>query len=717
MRKQKTFEAYLDDLSTISVYQSKAFYNGISCLFKLRDAQGNLSELPIIDSIDEGDYYRYTLKAQNVVIGQEYEVLNDHHLVTTLAMGYVVRTKAFDDLFYYDGDDLGAVYTKEATTLKLWAPTASAVKTVIQKAGKDTGLKAQTFELERGGKGVWSLTLEGDYEGWAYVYLVKVNGQWQEATDPYARASMPNAKRSVIIDPKKAEVPLNKECLPPLESYTDAILYEVHVRDLSVHENSGITHKGKFLGLAEEGTRTSRGTLTGLDYIADLGITHVQLMPVYDFGSVDELNQFAFYNWGYDPVQYNVPEGSYATNVWDPYSSITELKRLIAKLHEKGLRVTMDVVYNHMFNKDTSSFDKIVPDYYFRLGPNGEISNGSFCTNDMDSTRRMTQKFFLDSTKMWVRDYGIDGFRFDLMGILDVETMNLIADECMKLDPSLMIYGEGWNMPTLLDEEKKATIQNHHKLPKLAFFNDRFYTVLRGHALEDPTKPLGYLSGATRLAESVKNVLAGSVTTWGGLEPYFMEPTQSINYIECHDNHTFWDKLSLCNSEDDEDTREKRHRLGLGMILVSQGIAFIHAGQEFFRTKNGTDNSYMSPDAINRLDWDRKDQYISNVNYAKDLIALRKSLKALRLRSSQEIQEHVDIEVLDNGVVIYTLENVRKYGEYDEILMIINPNKTPFSLELEAEYRLLADYHGLSRKEAGVRTATVRPFELLVLAR
>ena len=717
MRKLKTFEAYLDDLSTITVYQAKTFYNGISCLFKLRDEKGRLSELSILNSFDEEEYYHYILKTNEVVIGKEYEVVNDHHLVTTLSMGFVVRTQAFDDLFYYEGDDLGATYTLEATTFKLWAPTASAVKVDLSSEGKDASSPKRTYELERGEKGVWTLSLKGNWERFSYVYLVKVNGQWQEATDPYARASTPNAKRSVILNPSKVEIPQNKAGLPILESYTDAILYEVHIRDLSVYENSGIEHKGKFLGLCEEGTRTSRGTLTGLDYLLDLGVTHIQLMPVYDFGSVDELNQFAFYNWGYDPVQYNVPEGSYATDVWDPYSSVKELKMLVAKLHEKGLRVTMDVVYNHMFDKETSAFDKIVPDYYFRLGPNGEISNGSFCTNDMDSTRKMARKFILDSVRMWVKDYGVDGFRFDLMGILDVETMNLLASECLKLDPSIMIYGEGWNMPTLLEDEKKATIQNNHKLPRLAFFNDRFYMTLRGHALEDPVKPLGYLSGAIDQAEKVRNVLAGSVTTLGSLESYFTEPTQAINYIECHDNHTLWDKLALCNSEDDEETRIKRHRLGLGIILVSQGVAFIHAGQEFFRTKNGSHNSYMSPDAINRLDWDRKDLYRSNVSYAKDLISLRKSLRALRLRTRQEIIDHVDVEALDNGVVIYTLEDVGEYGEYNEILMIINPNKTPFSLELEGEYRILADEKGLNSQQARIRTAIAQPFELLVLAR
>ncbi|MCX7771566.1 MAG: type I pullulanase [Clostridia bacterium] len=718
MRKQKTLEAYLDGFQEITAYQAKTFYNGISVLFKLRGAMGEIQDLVILDSVDDGEYYRYTLKAEGIEIGKEYELLNDHHLVTPLCMGLLVRSEAFDNAFFYDGDDLGPSYTVGASAFKLWAPTASEV--ILQLKGEEgSSAPGQIVSqaMTRGERGVWSIEIPGNWERFSYVYLVKVNGFWNEATDPYAKASTPNSKRSVVINPEFIKIEQNKDKRAPLASYTDAVIYEVHVRDLSVHANSGMKYKGKYLAFTEEGTKTSRGTATGLDYILSLGVTHVQLLPVYDFGSVDEVNQFAFYNWGYDPVQYNIPEGSYAVDVHNPYSRILELKQLIAALHAKGLRVNMDVVYNHMFNKDTSAFDRIVPDYYFRLGENGEISNGSFCSNDTDSTRKMMHKYIVDSVKMWATEYGFDGFRFDLMGIIDIATMNKLAEELHSMDSSIMVYGEGWNMPTLMEDSKKAAIINQSEMPRIAHFNDRFFMTLRGHALEDPTKPLGYLSGAEDLADKVKNVIAGSVTTIGDMVPYFNEPTQAINYIECHDNHTFWDKISLCNSEDDEETRRKRQKLGTGLIFVSQGISFLHAGHEFFRTKNGSKDSYMSPDSVNQLDWDRKDLFQNNVNYVRDMIALRKQLKPLRFNTKKEILEHVSLKALPNDVIIYSIDNIKDYCEYSELLIMVNPNKTSFSLQLEEEYRILADQNGLNNTQGVVHTAVIQPFELLVLAR
>ena len=425
MRKMQTFEAYVDQYETITVYLKKTFYNGESSTFRLKDENSASVELEILEKVEDGDYVKYLLKSPSLTFGGEYRVADDHNLQTPLQFGYVVRTKEFDEEFYYAGDDLGTTYTKEATIFKVWAPIANRVKVDIKVKGD-----YQTYDLSREENGVWTATVKGDLELASYVYLVKVNGTWNEATDPYAIASTPNHKRTVIVDPEKIKIDSNREMAPKVQSYTDAIIYEMHVRDFSVHKNSGIKNVGKFLGVVEEGTRTSRGTLTGLDYLVDLGVTHIQLLPTYDFGSVDELNQFETYNWGYDPVQYNVPEGSYATDVLNPYSRIIEMKQMIAKLHEKGFRVTMDVVYNHMFDAGSSAFENIVPNYYFRLGENGEVSNGSWCGNDVDSLRPMCRKFIIDSTKMWIRDYGFDGFRFDLMGILDIDTMNQLTEEC-----------------------------------------------------------------------------------------------------------------------------------------------------------------------------------------------------------------------------------------------------------------------------------------------
>ncbi|MFR7897452.1 type I pullulanase, partial [Turicibacter sanguinis] len=603
MRKMQTFEAYVDQYETITVYLKKTFYNGESSTFRLKDENSASVELEILEKVEDGDYVKYLLKSPSLTFGGEYRVADDHNLQTPLQFGYVVRTKEFDEEFYYAGDDLGTTYTKEATIFKVWAPIANRVKVDIKVKGD-----YQTYDLSREENGVWTATVKGDLELASYVYLVKVNGTWNEATDPYAIASTPNHKRTVIVDPEKIKIDSNREMAPKVQSYTDAIIYEMHVRDFSVHKNSGIKNVGKFLGVVEEGTRTSRGTLTGLDYLVDLGVTHIQLLPTYDFGSVDELNQFETYNWGYDPVQYNVPEGSYATDVLNPYSRIIEMKQMIAKLHEKGFRVTMDVVYNHMFDAGSSAFENIVPNYYFRLGENGEVSNGSWCGNDVDSLRPMCRKFIIDSTKMWIRDYGFDGFRFDLMGILDIDTMNQLTEECQAIDSSVMVYGEGWNMPTLMDDELKAMMFNNEKMPKIAHFNDQFGRGIKGSPFETEMSDIGYGLGYTGEINRAMNVIAGSCTSIG-TKPVFKEPTMTLNYVECHDNMTLFDKIMLSNKCESLETRLKRQKMITALILVSQGIAFLHAGQEFNRTKDGDHNSYTSPDSVNKLDWDRKDEY------------------------------------------------------------------------------------------------------------
>ncbi|MDB8566191.1 type I pullulanase [Turicibacter sanguinis] len=711
MRKMQTFEAYVDQYETITVYLKKTFYNGESSTFRLKDENSASVELEILEKVEDGDYVKYLLKSPSLTFGGEYRVADDHNLQTPLQFGYVVRTKEFDEEFYYAGDDLGTTYTKEATIFKVWAPIANRVKVDI---ALNDGY--QTYDLTREANGVWTVTVSGDLELASYVYLVKVNGKWNEATDPYAIASTPNHKRTVVVDPEKINIESNRNMAPRVESYTDAIIYEMHVRDFSVHENSGIQNVGKFLGVVEEGTRTSRGTLTGLDYLVDLGVTHIQLLPTYDFGSVDELNQFETYNWGYDPVQYNVPEGSYATDVLNPYSRIIEMKQMIAKLHEKGFRVTMDVVYNHMFDAGSSAFENIVPNYYFRLGENGEVSNGSWCGNDVDSLRPMCRKYIIDSTKMWVRDYGFDGFRFDLMGILDIETMNQLTEECQAIDASVMVYGEGWNMPTLMDDELKAMMFNNDKMPNIAHFNDRFGRGIKGSPFETELSDIGYGLGYTEELDRAMNVVAGSCTNIG-MEPLFVEPTMTLNYVECHDNMTLFDKIMLSNKCESLETRLKRQKMITALILVSQGVAFLHAGQEFNRTKDGDHNSYMSPDSTNKLDWDRKDEYIETVEFVKGFIKLRKELKALRLNTAEEIKKHVFVRSLEKRVLEYTISDVAEYGPYEEIKIFINPTHTSIDVKLNDDYQLIANQNGLLAKATTINHLTVDAVELVVLAK
>lgn len=625
-----------------------------------------------------------------------------------------IKSKTFDQRFTYDGDDLGNVYSRNFTKLKVWAPTADLVECQLSN-DKEQIMEAMTLEAQ----GCWSLKLEGDFEAWSYVYLVHFGEVTHIATDPYAKASTANHERTVIIDPVKTKVIDDHSNLSPLISYTDAIIYELHVRDFSMDQASGITNKGKFLGLTESGTKTSGGLVSGIDYLADLGVTHIQLLPVYDFGSVDELNHLDAYNWGYDPVQYNVPEGSYCSDINDPYSRIIELKQAIAYLHKKGLRVIMDVVYNHMFDRKASAFEKIVPGYYFRTDSEGNASNGSFCGNDTDSTRPMMHKFMLDSTKMWIQDYGFDGFRFDLMGILDIDTMNAIANQTLSICPNAMIYGEGWNMPTFLDDGLKATMMNHNRMPYIAHFSDIFREKIKGGTLQDDFHEGGFGSGDVRKSLDAVHLLLGTVLPVENedqrLEAYFIEPKHTVNYVACHDNHTLWDNLQLSRPDEDEKMLRRRQRFMTSMVLISQGIPFLHAGQEFFRSKMGDHNSYKSSDEINMLRWLEKDAHIKNINYVKDLIRLRKAYPELSLATAEEIASKTEVEILNNHVIKYKLKALDNKGVYKELLLLINPLIGAAVIEVDPGYKLIFNHKGSVEHISVGDKITVEPLAIYCL--
>lgn len=610
---KKTFEAFFDDLFTITAELDLHYYDGISEHFKVIDDQNNYHDVMIKNEEKTTTKRVYELYVEGLIIGENYYIVDEHFLKTPVSYRYVVRTEAFDQMFYYAGDDLGPTYSPTATTFKVWAPTASRVILDIEN---------ETYEMSRQEKGVYSVTVEKDLDGKTYHYLLNISSEWQQGTDPYALSSTPNHKQSVVIDLDKVQIDLHKEMLPEFIQKTDAIIYEMHVRDCSSDEQSGIHNKGKFLGLTEEGTQTPNGDSTGLDYLTDLGFTHLQLLPIYDFGSVDELNQFAHYNWGYDPVQYNIPEGSYASDVMDPYSRIRDLKLMVSKLHNKGLRVVMDVVYNHMFDRFSSNFESLVPYYYFRIGQEGVVSNGSFCGNDFDSTRKMARKYILESIKQWMNIYGIDGFRFDLMGILDVDTMNQVADLVENIDPTAMVYGEGWNMPTLLDDEDKATMMNQEKMPKIGHFNDLFRDTIKGGSMSEEATLKGICLGDLKHLNKLPNLLTGSNLN-NDKETFFDAPWKSVNYVECHDNQTVFDKMVSCNVSAEQ--LISRQKLMLAVVLFSQGIPFIHAGQEFCRTKGGNHNSYMSNDEENKMDWLRMAEHKTVVQFVKDAIEIRKT--------------------------------------------------------------------------------------------
>ncbi|GAA0406646.1 type I pullulanase [Paenibacillus motobuensis] len=613
-------------------------------------------------------------------VQKEKDVVMDYGDLT-VTDGISVFDPKFDEVFYYDGDDLGVTYTPEQTTFRLWAPTASEASVMIYDSSD--GELVERKPMVRDVRGTWVLSVNGDCNHWYYTYGVQVGSQWNEAVDPYAKAVGVNGDRGVVLDLSSTRPQRWTEDRPLLAAPVDAVIYELHVKDLSIHPQSGSSYPGKFLGLAESSTTGPDGIPTGLDYISGLGVTHVQLLPVYDYAteSVDETKpELPQYNWGYDPKNYNVPEGSYATDPYSPELRIRELKQTIQALHDRGIRVIMDVVYNHVYDGYLVNFTKLVPGYYLRYKEDGTFSNGSFCGNECASERAMMSKFIVDSVVYWAQEYHMDGFRFDLMGLMDIATMNEIRRRLDEIDPSIMMIGEGWVMDTVLPEAQRANQSNAALLPRIGQFNDGFRDAVKGdifvYGLE------GFVSLGCGFEEQVKRGIVGGIKYEGVIAQYAAEPDQTVNYVECHDNHTLWDKLVLSTDGHTDEERRSMHRLASAIVLTSQGIPFIHAGQEFMRTKQGVENSYKSSIEINQMDWQRCAEHQSDVLYMCSLIKLRQSHPAFRLRTAREIRRHLHFEQAPDHAIAYTLRN-HAGGDPDRHLYVLyNANPEPTTLQL-----------------------------------
>ncbi len=644
-----TKNAYIDELTLITIPFSEVDEELSN--FTVTNTSNN-DQLKIEKWIKSDERWRYELYlTKPISLGIKYIVTGNEHHLFHVKIGQVVRTPSFDELYFYDQDDLGVTYTKEASMFKLWAPTATGVELMLCEDGENN-----IYPLKRDEKGVWQLALHGDLEGTAYTYRVCVDGTWREAVDPYAKAVTINGEKGVVINLTKTNPDDWQATQKPFfKEETDAVIYELHVRDFSMDENSGIKNKGKYEALTETKTKGPWGTTTGLDYLVDLGVTHVQLLPIQDFGSVDETKQLETYNWGYDTIHYNAIEGSYSLNPDDPQLRISELKKVVQSCHRNGLRVIFDVVYNHVFVHEKSNFEKIVPGYYFRYKEDGRLADGTGVGNDIASERRMVRKFIVNSVAYLAKEYNVDGFRFDLMGILDVETMKKIRQKLNEIDPSILVIGEGWDLVTPLAHDKKAIIANADQLQGICFFNDQFRDKLKGSIFDHDKK--GFCNGNGDFKEEVKMLVSGSTKGFCPIEGLFNDPYQSVNYVECHDNHTLWDKLALSNQHQCDEVRAKIHRLATAITILSQGIPFLHAGQEFFRTKQGEENSYCSPDAINKLDWKRKALHMDNVDYVKGLIALRKRNDVFRFRMNEAVKKNMFILDTPSHCVAYLLKS------------------------------------------------------------
>ena len=620
-----------------------------------------------------------------------------------------------DQQYFYDGDDLGAVIGEHSTVFKAWAPMATGVYLNLYLDGEGDNL-IESLPMEKLDKGVWYVELFRSCDGEFYTYSFEYNHKkLVETIDIYAKACGVNGDRGAVVDFKTTDPKdWEKDRKPVCTNACDAVIYECHIRDLSIDKTSGVApkHRGKFLAMCRPRTKCG-GESTCLEHLKELGITHVQLLPVEDYATVDEAHpEKEQYNWGYDPKNYNCLEGSYSTDPYDPKCRIREFKQMVKALHDAGIGVIMDVVYNHTYYTEESAFERSFPFYYHRH-KNGKFTNGSGCGNETASERLMMRKFIIDSLKFWVREYHIDGFRFDLMALHDIETVNLIRDELDKLDPQLLMYGEGWTGgESPMPADKLAYKWNSYKFGRVGLFNDNIRDSVKGGTFNPYDK--GFVSGNRNAVATLRRGIAGSVphhelndakeACWA------FEPTQAINYCEAHDNNTLWDKLCISAKHENEETRIKMDKLSAAIVILSQGVPFIQLGQDFLRTKPRIlkadeepndvnifeENSYNSPDFTNAVRWDRKVRYADVFRYYKALIALRKSSTLFRLSMKWEVEQKLSFwRKNDSQFVIFSL-----FDQSESFVVAFNPYQEDKYFDLpEGSWQLRLDADGNSHSE------------------
>ena len=623
-------------------------------------------------------------------------------LVLCMAFLYGKAQNKITSFPTYSGNDLGLTYSSQQSNFRIWAPTATSVqlKFYQQPLG---GEALQTIVMKKVGQGTWTTSMPGNHQGTYYTFCVEYKGKWlDEVPDPYAKAVGTNGKRAMIVDLKKTNpAGWASDHSPVIKSATDAIIYELHVRDASIAASSGIISKGKFIGLTETGTKNKEGLATGLDHLTELGVTHIHLLPSFDYNSVDESDTVKKqYNWGYDPLNYNTPEGSYATNAADGSVRIKEFKQLIKAFHDKGLSVVMDVVYNHTALTEQSNFNQLVPGYYYRQTTDLKYSNATACGNETASEKPMMRKFMLESVLYWVKEYHVDGFRFDLMGVHDITTMNIISKELHKIKPGIIIYGEGWTAgASTLPDTLRALKKNAALLDRIAVFSDDIRDGIKGSVFEQADK--GFVSNKAGMEESIKfGIVAAclhpqvdySKVNYSKV-PYAKAPSQTITYAECHDNHTLWDKLSISAKDATPEERKNMHQLALSIVLTSQGVSFLHAGTEFLRSKKGIENSYNAPDSINAIDWGLKTINKDVFTYVRQLIKMRKSHPAFRMQTAAQLQSNIHFFDAAPGVIGYQINGAAVKDNWQQIQVWFNGSNLEKIIPLA--------------KETGFKTAVV----------
>ena len=578
---------------------------------------------------------------------------------------------------YYSGDDLGVIVDGDFTSFKIWAPAAEKVELLLLKDENYNSIKKK-FSLEKNSNGCWGNYVSENLAGNYYLFVIDYGECQFEVIDPYARAVSTNSKFGYIVDLSKTNpVGWKNDKRVKLEKATDAVIYEVHVKDFSISSESGIELKGEYLAFTERGTKNRYGFQTGIDHLKDLGITHVHLLPVFDFATVDD-NNSRDYNWGYDPYYYNVPEGSYASNPSDE-TRILEFKKMVKALHDEGIGVIMDVVYNHTYYTEKSTFSKTAPGYFYRKKNEDDLANGSGVGNEFASERAMARKFIIDSLCYWTNEYHIDGFRFDLMRILDKKTMDKAEDKLHEIDSSILLYGEPWSaLPPQLHHDKQM-MKGAQKEMNIAAFNDHFRDAVKGDT--NGAKP-GFVNGEKGLVKKIKQGIVGGIYYNDNINDFTISASESINYVSAHDNLTLWDKLKKTNSEKSKYIRIRMDKMAQAIIFTSLGIPFLHGGEEFLRTKYGDSNSYSSGNSINMLKWERKTKYHNTFNYYSGLIKMRQSFGQFRMNNPEKIRNNIEFLESPTNTIAYKLKPCNNNFDQKELVILYNPNQEWIDFEI-----------------------------------
>lgn len=605
------------------------------------------------------------------------------------------------------------VYTPEKTTFTFWSSVAE--KMEVRLYNTYDAAEFEVITLQEQEDDFWTATVKGDQLGKFYTVCSYQNGEWgQESPGIFAKAVSVNGQKAAIIDMQATNPEgWENDQRPAMTDPTDVVVYETHMRDFTIDATSGIANKGKFIAFTEQGTQTAEGLASGIDHLKELGITHIQILPMYDYGSIDEttldLNK---YNWGYDPVNYNVPEGGYSTNPYDPATRIREAKTMIQALHAAGIRVIMDVVYNHTYSVEGCALGRVVPQYFYRMNEDGSYANGSGCGNETASDKEMMRQFMVESVCYWAREYHIDGFRFDLMGIHDQETMRQIRAALDEIDPSIITYGEGWAASSpAYPYEQLAMKQWTYTMPRVGAFSDDIRNALIGSPFDHHR---GFASGNTASRDAVRYGLV-ACPDWSG------EPMQHVSYITCHDNYCLRDRIEVAAAEETEATKLRMNKLAQTAVMVSQGMTFFYGGEELFRTKQGVENSYQSPDSINVIEWANKQTYNDLYTYYREIIKIRRQHKGFRLGTAELVKNHVEFPETNNeGLIIYRIKDLQGIDTASSLVVLLNGTAEAMEAEVpQANYTVLAhdaqaNANGMGTIEGG--KVQVAPYSATILA-